>query len=181
MTEEVMRNRLAKPPYAVLEAFIRDYRQCGDFSQAATEAHGANWGTTDYCEDKRFADNVVKCCELVFNGGALPIDEEGIPIRPGDVLVEHEDGHTFVVDGYEYDRVSKKWWVFENNAIQASAVNCTHKAETIEDIIDEIQEKYIVGGASLEEYAGEYAGRIMEAARREEACEQRNRERGRYE
>lgn len=169
MTEELMQEYLAKAPYVVLSEFVRLHRAGVKFDKAATLAHGAIWELTDTKDDERFANNVVKCIDMAINGsfGVFPSDADGVPIRPGDVLIEHEDGHTLVVDGYEYDRTLKKWWVFENNAIRASAESCTHKAETIEDILDEIQEKYIVGGESLEEYAGEYAGRIREAARRE--------------
>lgn len=54
----------------------------------------------------------------------LPVDADGVPIHVGDVVTEHEDGHTFKVDGFmDWDG---EWWVFQRDAIQAPVRRCTH-------------------------------------------------------
>lgn len=73
----------------------------------------------------------------------LPKDSDGLPIHIGDVVTEHEDGHTFEVDGYEYTQAGpngKKWWVFHTDGIRAVADWCTHyKQQTVEDVLDELE------------------------------------------
>lgn len=66
----------------------------------------------------------------------IPLDADEVPIHIGDRVVEHEDGHDFTVDGYEYDG---EWWVFHRDGIRAPAHDCTHyKAE---DVLNELVEK----------------------------------------
>ncbi len=64
----------------------------------------------------------------------LPKDVDGVPIRVGDKVTEHEDGHTFKVDGFmDWDG---EWWVFMRDGIQAPASRCTHyHAPTVEDVL----------------------------------------------
>lgn len=73
----------------------------------------------------------------------LPKDSDGLPIHIGDVVTEHEDGHTFEVDGYEYAQAGpsgKKWWVFHTDGICAVADDCTHyKPQTVEDVLEELE------------------------------------------
>ena len=64
----------------------------------------------------------------------LPVDADGVPIHVGDKVTEHEDGHTFKVDGFmDWDG---EWWVFMRDGIQAPASRCTHYHEpTVEDVL----------------------------------------------
>jgi hypothetical protein len=66
----------------------------------------------------------------------LPVDATGALIHIGDRVVEHEDGHDFTVDGYEYDG---EWWVFHRDGIRASADMCAHYK--VEDVLNELVEK----------------------------------------
>lgn len=72
----------------------------------------------------------------------LPLDADGVPICVGDKVTEHEDGHTFKVDGFmDWDG---EWWVFMRDGIQAPASRCTHHHEpTVEDVLREFAEKVI--------------------------------------
>jgi hypothetical protein len=66
----------------------------------------------------------------------VPVDADDIPIHIGDRVVEHEDGHDFIVDGYEYDG---EWWVFHRDGIRAPAHDCTHY--NVMDVLSELVEK----------------------------------------
>lgn len=66
----------------------------------------------------------------------IPVDADDVPIHIGDRVVEHEDGHDFIVDGYEYDG---EWWVFHRDGIRAAAHDCTHYK--VEDVLNELVEK----------------------------------------
>lgn len=66
----------------------------------------------------------------------LPVDVNGKVIHVGDRVVEHEDGHDFIVDGYEYDG---EWWVFHRDGIRAPTHDCTHYK--VEDALNELVEK----------------------------------------
>lgn len=70
----------------------------------------------------------------------LPVDADGVPIRVGDKVTEHEDGHTFKVDGFmDWDG---EWWVFMRDGIQAPASRCTHyHAPTVEDVLREFTDE----------------------------------------
>lgn len=68
----------------------------------------------------------------------LPVDADGVPIRIGDKVTEHEDGHTFKVDGFM--DWGGEWWVFMRGGIQAPASKCTHYCEpTTEDVLTELE------------------------------------------
>ena len=66
----------------------------------------------------------------------IPVDADDVPIHIGDRVVEHEDGHDFTVDGYEYDG---EWWVFHRDGIRAPAHDCTHYK--VMDVLSELVEK----------------------------------------
>ena len=66
----------------------------------------------------------------------VPVDADDMPIHIGDRVVEHEDGHDFIVDGYEYDG---EWWVFHRDGIRAPAHDCTHY--NVMDVLSELVEK----------------------------------------
>ena len=66
----------------------------------------------------------------------VPVDVDDVPIHIGDRVVEHEDGHDFIVDGYEYDG---EWWVFHRDGVRAPANMCTHYK--VEDVLSEFVEK----------------------------------------
>ena len=66
----------------------------------------------------------------------IPVDANDMPIRIGDRVVEHEDGHDFIVDGYEYDG---EWWVFHRDGIRAPAHDCTR--HNVMDVLSELVEK----------------------------------------
>ena len=70
----------------------------------------------------------------------LPTDADGVPIRVGDKVTEHEDGHTFKVDGFmDWDG---EWWVFMRDGIQAPASRCTHYHDpTVEDVLREFTDE----------------------------------------
>ena len=72
----------------------------------------------------------------------LPKDADGVPIHVGDKVTEHEDGHTFKVDGFmDWDG---EWWVFMRDGIQAPASRCTHHHEpTVEDVLIKMLEKAV--------------------------------------
>ena len=92
----------------------------------------------------------------------LPVDADGVPIRVGDKVTEHEDGHTFKVDGFmDWDG---EWWVFRRDGIQAPASRCTHyHAPTVEDVLREFAEglgvqvadSYVAAAATKLRLAGE--------------------------
>jgi len=63
----------------------------------------------------------------------IPVDANDMPIRIGDRVVEHEDGHVFTVDGYEYDG---EWWVFHRDGIRAPAHDCTR--HNVMDVLSEL-------------------------------------------
>lgn len=68
----------------------------------------------------------------------LPHDADGVPIRIGDKVTEHEDGHTFKVDGFM--DWGGEWWVFMRDGIQAPVSKCTHYREpTTEDVLTELE------------------------------------------
>lgn len=66
----------------------------------------------------------------------IPVDADDVPIHIGDRVVENEDGHDFIVDGYEYDG---EWWVFRRDGIRAQAHDCTHYK--VMDALSELVEK----------------------------------------
>lgn len=67
----------------------------------------------------------------------LPVDADGVPIHVGDKVTEHEDGHTFTVDGF-MRWGSDNLWVFERDGIQAQARGCTHvQPDTWECILED--------------------------------------------
>lgn len=55
----------------------------------------------------------------------LPKDMNGEPIRIGSYVKEHEDGHTFKVDGMTSCGSTDDLWVFQNEGIQAPARDCS--------------------------------------------------------
>lgn len=92
----------------------------------------------------------------------LPTDADGVPIRIGDRVTEHEDGHTFTVDGFMHWGVDDDLWVFENYGIQAPAKNCTH-AVTAEDVLRQFAiacEDAGNAGPEIERLVSEYAERL---------------------
>ena len=72
----------------------------------------------------------------------FPKDADGVPIHVGDKVTEHEDGHTFKVDGFmDWDG---EWWVFMRDGIQAPASRCTHyHAPTVEDVLQKLLEQAV--------------------------------------
>ena len=97
----------------------------------------------------------------------LPVDADGVPIRVGDKVTEHEDGHTFKVDGFmDWDG---EWWVFMRDGIQAPASRCTHyHAPTVEDVLreftDEVWNRCCEGATAsdsgIDGLVAEYAKRL---------------------
>jgi len=70
----------------------------------------------------------------------LPMDADGVPICVGDKVTEHEDGHTFNVDGFM--DWNGEWWVFMRDGVQAPAIMCTHYNEpTVEDVLADMVDK----------------------------------------
>ena len=76
------------------------------------------------------------CIEFERAYIALPRDANDEVIYIGDRVVEHEDGHDFIVDGYEYDG---EWWVFHRDGVRAPANMCTHY--DVEDVLNELVRK----------------------------------------
>lgn len=67
----------------------------------------------------------------------LPVDADGVRIELGDKLIEHEDGHEFIVDGMKIWGSTYEWWAYEDGGVQAPATRCTHvKPRTLEDVIE---------------------------------------------
>lgn len=100
----------------------------------------------------------------------LPVDADGVPIHVGDKVTEHEDGHTFKVDGFmDWDG---EWWVFMRDGIQAPASRCTHYHEpTVEDVLEGFARAYDdIGGRPDEDelwrkILAEYAAKLRLAER----------------
>lgn len=94
----------------------------------------------------------------------LPVDADGVPIHIRDKVTEHEDEHTFKVDGFM--DWGGEWWVFMRDGIQAPARMCTHyHAPTVGDVLREFAEKVTdsqIPGVhpTYEEAIAEYAKRL---------------------
>lgn len=88
-------------------------------------------------EDWRRGFDAGRAERMEENGWVkLPVDADGVPIRIGDKVTEHEDGHTFKVGGFM--DWGGEWWVFMCDGIQAPASRCTHYHEpTVADVLEE--------------------------------------------
>lgn len=91
-----------------------------------------------YVDFKTYLQELTKLLEDDGNDAYMrvPVDADDVPIHIGDRVVEHEDGHDFTVDGYEYDG---EWWVFHRDGIRAPAHDCTHYK--VMDVLSELVEK----------------------------------------
>ena len=70
----------------------------------------------------------------------MPFDSDGVLIKLGDRLVEHEDGHEFTVNGVQIWGNTYEWWAYQENGIQAPAMRCTHaKSRTLEDMLCDLE------------------------------------------
>jgi len=73
---------------------------------------------------------------------ALPVDMYREPVKIGDVLHEHEDGHEFRVDGLKIWGDTSEWWAYQENVIQANVWFCSHvKPRTLEDVLREFDQE----------------------------------------
>jgi hypothetical protein len=86
--------------------------------------------TVEEC-DKRLIDLLTDNEDDAYM--RVPVDADDIPIHIGDRVVEHEDGHDFIVDGYEYDG---ECWVFHRDGIRAPAHDCTR--HNVMDVLSEL-------------------------------------------
>lgn len=95
----------------------------------------------------------------------LPVDANGEPIHIGDKVTEHEDGHTFKVDGFM--DWGGEWWVFMRDGIQAPASRCTHyHAPTVEDVLSEMLNEafpsdFTHRSEAIEAMVAEYAAKLQ--------------------
>lgn len=106
--------------------------------------------------------------DMLANGWVrLPVDAVGVPVNFGDLLMEHEDGCIFKVDGFKIWGWSKEWWAYQNEGVQAPVKNCTHyHAPTVDDVLREFAEKIIDSQIpsvhpTYEEAIAEYAKRLV--------------------
>lgn len=93
----------------------------------------------------------------------LPVDADGVLIKLGDRLKEHEDGNEFTVDGIKIWGNTYEWWAYQENGIQAPMTRCTHvKPRTLEDVLNDVatvgvcyQNRDDIRAEKLEKYADE--------------------------
>lgn len=72
-----------------------------------------------------------------------PVDADGVLIDLGDKLIEHEDGHEFIVDGVKIWGSTYEWWAYEDGGVQAPATRCTHvEPRTLEDVLEDYVIEY---------------------------------------
>lgn len=96
------------------------------------------WITADACD--HLIDEIE--AEIAERYMLLPVDAEGVRVKLGDKLIEHEDGHEFFVDGMKIWGSTYEWWAYEDGGIQAPAMRCTHvKPRTLEDALIEYRLK----------------------------------------
>lgn len=96
-----------------------------------------------------------------------PFDSDGVLVKLGDRLKEHEDGHEFTVDGVKIWGNTYEWWAYEDYGVLAPAMRCTHvKPRALEDVLKELAcdvRRERVENAPLAEHVySEYADEIRE-------------------
>ena len=75
--------------------------------------------------------------EIVDRYMLQPVDADGVRIDLGDKLIEHDNGHEFIVDGVKIWGSTYEWWVYEDCGVLAPAMRCTHvMPRTLENVIE---------------------------------------------
>ena len=118
------------------------------------------WITADACDHliDEIEAEIAECYML------QPEDADGVRIDLGDKLIEHEDGHEFIVDGVKIWGSTYEWWAYEDGGVLAPATRCTHvKPRTLEDVLVDMLEAAVgysdahtdVSLVAVEKYADE--------------------------
>ena len=97
------------------------------------------WITADACD--HLIDEIE--AEIAERYMLQPVDADGVRIELGDKLIEHEDGHEFIVDGMKIWGSTYEWWAYEDGGVLAPAMRCTHvKPRTLKDVLREYGKAY---------------------------------------